>query len=41
MVSCQASLEFDDGGEGEVLLLQFGDLGGDRRHPSGDEIASL
>ena len=29
---------FDDGGEGEVVLLQSRDLGGDRRYPSGDEI---
>ena len=27
---------FDDGGEGEVVLLQSRDLGGDRRHPSGE-----
>ena len=26
----------DDGGEGEVVLLQSRDLGGDRRHPSGE-----
>ena len=38
---CQGSLKPDDGGEGEVVLLQSRDLGGDRRHPSGEEIGSL
>ena len=37
----KASLKSENGGEGEVLLLQSGDLGGDRWHPSGDEIGSL
>ena len=32
---------FDDGGEGEVVLLQSRDLGGDRRHPSGELIYIL